>query len=437
MTTTPKRLELDEWGRGTCAGVTLNAADIALAERLRKRPSAARVEVRRYGDVIDVQASGAVGVVRFEQLEVRVRPKLAEGHLGLVQLIQFLGGMGELASLEAIRDLDLAGASLVELTAFLLVEATDAVVRQGLWADYVEREEDLPVVRGRLLLDRQWRHRYGMLDRLECRFDEHELDIRENRLLGVALEAGAPLLSHPAVAGRAAALAELFEGVCDLAAEPREGLVEPFSYHRMNDHYADAHELARLVLDGLGPDDVLASGDASCFAFLIDMNNLFERFVERLLALLLRDADFRIEAQRQDSIVRRAQNSKRYGFIRPDILLTSRADRRRLAVDSKWKRYDARKVDSGDIAQMFLYAYAYARPDASPAALLMYPTETAGLVDTPLVVRTVENAERARISVVGVPVCALLGELADGADGTPSLDALRTAVESVLGGVPA
>ena len=427
-----KRIELEEWGRGHCAGVGLSLADRDLAGRLQRRPRAARVDVQQYGDVVTVHASGAVGVVRFEQFEVRVQPKLAEGHLGLVRLIRYLSGLQELSALETFRDLDVSGATLVELTAFLLAEATDAVVRQGLWADYVEREEDLAVLRGRLLVDRQWRRRYGVLDRLECRFDEHELDIRENRLLGRALRACAPLLSHPAVAGRASALADLFETVCDLEDEPLPALLEPFEYHRMNEHYADAHELARLVLEGLGPDDILLSGESRCFAFLLDMNRLFERFVARLLQSLVKGVELRVETQRQDSIVRRVDSGKRYGNIRPDILLTSSADGRRLPVDSKWKRYDARKVDAGDIAQMFLYAYAYSADEPTPAALLLYPTETADLAHTPLIVRSVERVKRARISIVGVPVRILLDELEARSSETPALDELHASVKAAL-----
>ena len=73
--------------------------------------------------------------------------------------------------------------------ALLLAEECRRVVRAGLLADYIEREEDLPILRGRLLLDRQVLRRFGRLDRLECRHDEHERDILENRILAAALRA--------------------------------------------------------------------------------------------------------------------------------------------------------------------------------------------------------------------------------------------------------
>jgi 5-methylcytosine-specific restriction enzyme subunit McrC len=426
--TNPNPLELAEWGRGTVTGARLTRGDRDLIERLQTRPRAARLTIRDYGEVVSVEASGAVGVVAFEHFQVWIQPKLADGHVGLARLIRQLSGLQELAPLETLRDLELSGATLVELTAYLLVESTDAVIRRGLWADYVEREEDLAVIRGRWLVDRQWRQRYGLLDRLECRFDEHELNIRENRLLGRALRAAAPLLSHPAVAGRAAALADLFETVCDLDHDPLPVLLEPFVYHRLNEHYTDAHLLARLVLEGLGPDDILRSGRTRSFAFLVDMNKLFERFVARLLMRSISVHD-RVETQRQDSIVRHTDSGKAYGAIRPDLLLTL-AGGRRLPIDSKWKRYDARNVDAGDIAQMFVYAYAYSSEQPSPAALLVYPTETRAIADTALTVRSVDRVSRARLAIVGVPIRTLLDELENGASGQPTLERWRALVRA-------
>ncbi len=62
------------------------------------------------------------------------------------------------------------------------------ITRAGLRNAYVEHEEALRVLRGRLLRDRQLRRRFGRLDRLECRFDERTADIFDNQLLLAATE---------------------------------------------------------------------------------------------------------------------------------------------------------------------------------------------------------------------------------------------------------
>src|SRR5690606_30813238 len=89
------------------------------------------------------------------------------------------------------RSLEAEDRSLLDLFILLLCEACDELLRGGLLAGYVEREEDLPVVRGRLLLDRQVRERFGQLDRLICRHDELETDVTENQILAAALRVAA------------------------------------------------------------------------------------------------------------------------------------------------------------------------------------------------------------------------------------------------------
>ena len=50
----------------------------------------------------------------------------------------------------------------------------------------------------------------------------------------------------------------------------------------------------------------------------------------------------------------------------------------RVAVDAKYKLYDQRKLDSGDVYQGFLYAYAFSGAGelAVPTAVLLYPSST-------------------------------------------------------------
>src|SRR5207253_7416703 len=83
---------------------------------------------------------------------------------------------------------------LLDLISLLLVRECVRILAGGVLHDYIEREEALPVVRGRFLADRQWRKRSGQFHVLECRFDEHESDIDENRLLAFALGVSRALL---------------------------------------------------------------------------------------------------------------------------------------------------------------------------------------------------------------------------------------------------
>ena len=170
---------------------------------------------------------------------------------------------------------------------FCSLRVTELILRGGLLADYVEREDELPVLRGRLLGDQQVLRRFGQVDRLVCRFDEHEQNIAENQLLAAALSRCSTRVTHESVRRRVRRLLAIFQEACRPDDLDLEGIRHRMAYHRLNEHYRNPHALAWLILDGLGTKDVLVTGETNCFAFLIDMNRLFEMFMFRLVDTLL------------------------------------------------------------------------------------------------------------------------------------------------------
>ena len=422
-------IALDEWRSGTLRGVEMAERDLRLADRLRALPRDAHLDVQPSEGGVAVRTTGAVGLVRFTNFEVRVDPKLPGDHLHLFRLVEFASGLEGLVQLAGSPRMREADATLLDFVVELLSSATERILAAGLRADYVEREGDLRALRGRLLLDRQALERFGLYDRVVCRYDEHEHDIPDNQLLALALAQGSRIATLPRVRRRARALAALLEEVCDpLALDVTLGR-EAFTYSRHNEHYRTAHAIGWMVLQDQGPDEALPTGEARLRSFLIDMNTLFERFLEQVLRLALEPAGVRVEAQRSDSIFWRPDLRARYARVRPDLLL-QRAERRhaRLPLDAKYKRYDSGKVDVDDLTQVFLYAYAYRDPeaaDAPPRSVLVHPSETPGEPRiTPLQVRSVaERVVDAELTVVGVHIPTIL-DAAD-AGGGRSLDVLR------------
>jgi 5-methylcytosine-specific restriction enzyme subunit McrC len=279
--------EVAEWQSRLLENKTLTDSDQQLKQNLEAGEEG-RLLVDELRSGVRITARSWVGVVRFDDFEVRVVPKLAGDNLGLVEMIEFATGLDALRRASSARTLHAEGAGLVDLLALLLTEAAEAILRGGILADYVEREDELLVLRGRLLSDQQILRRFGQIDRVVCRFDEHEQDIVENQLLAAALSRCSTRVTHESVRRRVRRLLAIFREVCrsdelDLDALRHRGI----AYHRLNDHYRDAHALAWLLLDGLGTQDLLAPGKTRCFAFLIDMNRLFDMFVFRLVARLL------------------------------------------------------------------------------------------------------------------------------------------------------
>ena len=124
-------------------------------------------------------------------------PKLAGEHVGLVSLLEYTSGIDALSQYPSWHQMETGGKDLLDLLALLLVDACERLVRGGLLSDYREVEDALPVLRGRLLADRQLLRRFGQIQRLECRFDERVTDIPENQLLAAALDLLATRVHSP------------------------------------------------------------------------------------------------------------------------------------------------------------------------------------------------------------------------------------------------
>ena len=186
----------------------------------------------------------------------------------------------------------------------------------------------------------------------------------------------------------------------------------------MNEHYRPAHTLAWLILDGLGIQDLFNAGQIGHFAFMLDMNLLFEQFVWRVLERLCSTTVGKVKYQSKNkSILWDVVNHRTYRQIIPDLLVEKAFNETHTAipVDAKYKRYDQGKISNSDLYQMFLYAFAYAptnEPAHLPKALLVYPSSNS-TPKTPVIVEVCGQAGQAhaRICALGLHIPSLLDEL--------------------------
>lgn len=398
-------VSLGEWESSDIAGVQLSNDDRRLLDQLRSRGNPIAVEEMRTG--LRIRSSQYVGVVRFEQVTVHVRPKMIGLEAGLVAMVRYAAGLGALRRLGSSRAIDVDGSDLFDLLAALLTEATEELVRGGLLTDYVEHEELLPVVRGRLLYDRQFIDRFARLDRLWCRHDERDHATPENQLLQAALEACSLAVSHEPTRRHARILDRQLSELC--GSLPAAWHPQEIAYHRLNEHYREAHALARAILDGAGPRSLLREGSQRSFAFFIDMNRLFQRFVERYLSELLAPKGVLVEPEEATStVLHDVAAAKSYGTVRPDFVVRRRDQKVRLAMDAKYKDIAHRGVDPSDLYQAFLYASAWTLAAASPRSLLIFPVDHEGPVRW-IEVRNLDRRPLGHLGLLGVSVARVLG----------------------------
>jgi 5-methylcytosine-specific restriction enzyme subunit McrC len=398
-----------EWRTIELREVTLNLDDRALVASLGEE---GKLRIDELRDMVRVESFSWIGVVRFSQFELRIMPKLAGDYAGLLGMLEHVAGIDVFRRLRTPPvDLLEGENNLLDLLALLLCEEVERIVRHGLLADYQEREEDLPVVRGRLLADLQVTRRFGRVDRLECRFDEQLTNIPENQILAAALGACRRRVSKANVQRRVRRLYSLFESECSLEGVNLSGIRASLVYHRLNAAYRQSHTLAWMILDALGIEDLYQASHIRCFAFLLDMNALFEAFVSKWLTDVLKNTGLRISVQRRDrSILWDATRNCSYAAVIPDVLVENPGTRLRLPLDAKYKCYDSRRIDNPDMYQAFLYAFAF-NDDLLPQAFLVYPASGPGGEDIRLEVRQTSHCLRGRVVAIRLHIPTALKEL--------------------------
>ena len=261
---------------------------------------------------------------------------------------------------------------------------------------------------------------------LECRHDEWEADIIENRLLAAGLRAAHGLCGDTAVRSRVARTAAAFSEVCrPLAGEDVVAASAGLSYHRRNVHYRAAHQWALLLLRNHAVDDLFAPAPRKCFTFLLDMNPLFESFVAQLLQTACRGTDLRVSRQaRERSIIVDAATRRSYTTIRPDLLIEDHGVSPALVrvLDTKYKLYDEHRLDVEDMYQSFLYAYAFHHGDNDVArmATLVYPS-TRSAESQRLLVQSRDGLEGAVLRAVGLNLEDAVDRISRGEGPDPEL----------------
>ena len=215
-----------------------------------------------------------VGTLVVDDMRILIRPKIRLENLFLMLEV----GLPKQAWRKEDFDYEVNPDLLRSLVSFF-ARTLETTLARGLYRSYRNREEDLKAIRGRIDFGRQLsRARLPMP--VACRYGEFTSDVLENRGLRAAIRLSLRVAGVPAT-DRRRLMRELvaMEDVSDSHVSGDD--LQRIHYTRLNDHYRPALGLARLLLDNLTLVD--QRGGTTAASFMVNMNDLFERFVtERL-----------------------------------------------------------------------------------------------------------------------------------------------------------
>jgi 5-methylcytosine-specific restriction enzyme subunit McrC len=256
------------------------------------------------------------------------------------------------------------------------VEALRVQLHCGLPRYYTAQEHDLPMLRGRMNVMRQFSRLAASPERLACRFEALWVDTPLLQVCKAALRCVRPFVREDETRQRLNVALVLLADVSDVsrAALPWQKV----SMNRTNRHWSTLLALARLFLQQQGQTTSLGN-DTPGFSLLFAMHELFERYVTIMLQRALTPLGYRVHAQsrRRYCLHEWQQESQGVFQTRPDVLLSK--DTKQVVLDTKWKRLLPPEtkakwgVSQADVYQMMAYAQVY----ESDELVLLYPHHAA------------------------------------------------------------
>lgn len=262
---------------------------------------------------------------------------------------------------------DVEKMTLFEIFIRMFVDEVIAIVKHGLKCDYVRIEENTPVFKGKLLVSAHIRRNFAHKERSFVAYDAYNTNRAENRLLKATL---LYLYRQTGSAKNKADIRTLLNAFDEIPAS--ENVTEDFAKLNQDRNMADysaALLWSKVFL--MGKSFTSFSGSEVAFALLFPMETLFESYIADQMRRLLDAGTMKFSAQ--DRTYHLFDYPSRKFLMKPDIVLTRKADRAVFICDTKWKVLDEAKYNDG-ISQPDMYQmYAYQKKYAAESVFLIYP----------------------------------------------------------------
>ena len=366
-------------------GAGEGAISQAAADRIAAVAAASPLAGRGGGGVLEhgrkaLRARGVVGVIAAEGCALEILPKIdLPGEMdttarngGIRKRLIHMLAVALNMRIEAgdITDHDYQRETLLEILIRLFSTKLVDAIRQGMPRRYVACADDLPLLRGRLDVARQFTKFAASPQKLACRYDALTEEIELNRIMKAAVVRLSGVARSPDNRRMLRELAFAYAEVSDVPIALLRW--DTVAIDRTNARWQQLLNLAKLLLGERF--QTTSSGTVSGFSLLFEMSALFEEYVARMLSRALAGTGRQVVAQGGRLYCLETCEGAKLFQTKPDILV-KRDGVVEQVIDTKWKRISQRTEDpkqgvaQADVYQMMAYGQLY----QCPRLILLYP----------------------------------------------------------------
>lgn len=309
-------LELNEYEKFNFVGegLTLLKEEERICEQLEEEY---KIQISQISDGIRISADWYVGAREFENFILYVGPKFVQLE-NLGRMIDFAYDIETDESDDEIR-FNSGVEQPLEFVINSFIQTCSKIIKKGLHRSYQIHNNDIPFLKGKLLLKNQIRNDLKFNMKFNCEYDEFTSNNLENQIILYTLKMCKFLTKFPQ---RKIHIQKLIHQI-DYQIEEKQIALNDFrkiQYTKLNNRYRKPHDLAKLIIKNIGIQNLKYQKTRFIVPFFVPMPTLFEKFLENLF-LNYHQKGFSVKGQERFKAWFRDGHPASDGGIKPDILI--------------------------------------------------------------------------------------------------------------------
>ena len=370
-----------------------------------------------------------MGTIQLSKRRVNIFPRFDHDFKKLIKIILFTKDIKYKPFRQNLQT-EKANDDLYEIIISFLLEEVLNILKNNLFRAYVNFNENLKVVRGRIDFNNHLNKNFLMGDSIYCKYEDLNPNVIENQIVLKALNIAFYMTADSNKKKIIKRYVSIFSELC---IELKGKKVPHINYNRINSHYIEAHYYSKLLIECIGAESLYQTGEHKCrYSLLVDMNDLFEKFVAELFQKYL-SSTYQTLPQYVVSDAILNDKNKTYRKIIPDIILKNKDKANEyIVIDTKNKAYGNKNVLNEDIYQLSFYGmYFYNMFKAKANIVIIYPKyENQSKKPENIFLNTLDNqAEKPFIKVRCIDINECLDLIQDEAKGR---EKLKVKISSII-----
>jgi 5-methylcytosine-specific restriction enzyme subunit McrC len=280
---------------------------------------------------IRIRTKNHVGVIEFENFTLRVKPKFVKSVENFGKLIDFTNNLKDQPfdnEIKFVGDYK----EPMEIIIKNFVETTQKLIHQGLYRSYVEHQEDVSFLRGKLIMKQQILNDLKFNMKFNCEFDEFTSNNLENQIILFTLK----LCKFLTKFNHKKKLIQKLIHQIDSQIDDKRITIQDFrkiSYTRLNTRYEKPHHLAKIIIKNIGMQNLNYQKTKFIIPFFVKMYDVWEQFLENLFKYYYDDE---LMIKPQDYHNAWFKDGQKDQGIKPDIIIKSRDNQILSIIDAKY-----------------------------------------------------------------------------------------------------